>query len=127
MNGKIELSKQLAQASGAIETSLRNDMMFHMVMSRSEIALKGLISALLGLKEEDVKSATLLNPMNYDEYLQKEIVVDTLVELNNSKILNIEVILVFVLLLMNYLKIHSLILNILIINKKIFLFLYYHN
>ena len=106
MNGKIELSKQLAQASGAIETSLRNDMMFHMVMSRSEIALKGLISALLGLKEEDVKSATLLNPMNYDEYLQKEIVVDTLVELNNSKILNIEVILVFVLLLMNYLKIH---------------------
>lgn len=29
--------------------------------------------------------------MNYDEYLQKEIVVDTLVELNNSKILNIEV------------------------------------
>ena len=91
MKKKIELSEQLANASGAIETSLRNDMMFHMVMSRSDLALKGLISALMGMREEDVKSVTVLNPINYDEYLHKKIIVDTLVEMNNNEILNIEV------------------------------------
>ena len=91
MKKKITLSEPLAKASGAIETTLKNDMMFHMVMSRSDLALKGLICALQGLEEEDVKSVTLLNPINYDEYLQKEIIVDTLVELNTKEVLNIEV------------------------------------
>ena len=91
MNQKIELSRQLAEARGVIENRLTNDMLFHMVMSRSERALKGLICALKGLREEDVKQVSVLNPINYDEYLQKEIVVDTLVELNNSELLNIEV------------------------------------
>ena len=90
MEKRIKLSRQLAGASGSMEVTLKNDMMFHMVMARSETALKGLVCALKGLREEDVRSVTLLNPINYDEYLEKEIVVDTLVELNNAEILNIE-------------------------------------
>ena len=42
--------------------------------------------ALKGLKEEDVREVTILNPISYGDYLQKEIIVDTLVELNNNEI-----------------------------------------
>ena len=90
MTTRIKLSRQLAEASGPIETTLKNDMMFHMVMARAEGGLKGLICALKGLREEDVRSVKLLNPISYDDYLEKEIVVDTLVELNNGEILIIE-------------------------------------
>ncbi|MBR5968854.1 MAG: Rpn family recombination-promoting nuclease/putative transposase [Lachnospiraceae bacterium] len=90
MTNRIRLSRQLAGASGSIEITLKNDMLFHMVMARSERALKGLVCALKGLREEDVRSVRLLNPINYDEYLEKEVVVDTLVEMNNAEILNIE-------------------------------------
>ena len=90
MTNRIRLSRQLAGASGSIEITLKNDMLFHMVMARSERALKGLVCALKGLREEDVRTVRLLNPINYDEYLEKEVVVDTLVEMNNAEILNIE-------------------------------------
>ncbi|MBR5968893.1 MAG: Rpn family recombination-promoting nuclease/putative transposase, partial [Lachnospiraceae bacterium] len=90
MENQIKLSRQLASASGSIEVTLKNDMMFHMVMARSETALKGLVCTLKGLREKDVRSVKLLNPINYDEYLEKEIIVDTLVEMNNAEILNIE-------------------------------------
>ena len=90
MTNRIRLSRQLAGASGSIEITLKNDMLFHMVMARSERALKGLVCALKGLREEDVRTVKLLNPINYDEYLEKEVVVDTLVEMNNAEILNIE-------------------------------------
>ena len=52
--------------------------------------LKGLICALKGLKEDVIREVTILNPVSYGDYLQKEIIVDTLVELNNNEILNIE-------------------------------------
>ena len=90
MTTGIKLSRQLAKASGPIEVTLKNDMMFHMVMARTPHGLKGLICALKGFREEEVRSVTLLNPISYDEYLEKEIIVDTLVELNNDEILNIE-------------------------------------
>ena len=90
MTNRIKLSRQLAKASGPMEDTLKNDMMFHMVMSRTGSGLKGLICALKGLREEEVREVTILNPISYGEYLQKEIIVDTLVELNNNEILNIE-------------------------------------
>ena len=90
MKEKVKFSRQLAGASGPMEDTLKNDMMFHMVMSRTRRGLKGLICALKGLKEEDVREVTILNPISYGDYLQKEIIVDTLVELNNNEILNIE-------------------------------------
>ncbi|MBR5970861.1 MAG: Rpn family recombination-promoting nuclease/putative transposase [Lachnospiraceae bacterium] len=85
------LSRQLAGASGTIETSLKNDMMFHMVMSKSKRALKGLICALKGLREEEVKTVKLLTPVDYNEVLSKHIVMDVRVELNNAEYLDIEV------------------------------------
>ena len=61
-----------------------------MVMSRTGRGLKGLICALKGLREDEVREVTILNPISYGDYLQKEIIVDTLVELNNNEVLNIE-------------------------------------
>ncbi|MBR5970793.1 MAG: Rpn family recombination-promoting nuclease/putative transposase [Lachnospiraceae bacterium] len=90
MTTRIKLSRPLAEASGPVENTLKNDMMFHMVMARTSKGLKGLICALKGLREKDVRNVVLLNPISYGDYLQKEIIVDTLVELNNNEILNIE-------------------------------------
>ncbi|MBR0093574.1 MAG: Rpn family recombination-promoting nuclease/putative transposase [Lachnospiraceae bacterium] len=81
----------IEKVSGPIRYTLMNDMMFHMVMSRSKRALKGLICALKGLKEKDVKSVKLLTPVDYNEVLNKHIVMDVRVEMNNAEILDIEV------------------------------------
>ena len=49
MNKKVKLSGPLANARGPMEDTLKNDMMFHMVMSRTGRGLKGLICSLLYL------------------------------------------------------------------------------
>ena len=77
-------------ATGEIKYSLKNDLMFHIVMNKSELALKGLICALKGLKPEDVKSVKVLNPIDYNNCIGKIIILDVKVELNNSEIIDVE-------------------------------------
>jgi len=77
-------------ATGPIAVTLRNDMMFHCVMQRSNNALKGLVCALKGLDPSLVKEVTLMNPIDYSEYAQKEIILDVKVLLNSNEILDIE-------------------------------------
>lgn len=77
-------------ATGAIEIKLTNDMLFHMVMNRSQIALKGLICALKGWDPSEVRSVSVLNPIDYGRYVSKEVILDVRVELNNNEIMDIE-------------------------------------
>ena len=88
---KVTRYVAVEKATGPIRFTLMNDMMFHMVMSKSKRALKGLICALKGLREKDVKSVKLLTPIDYNEVLHKFIVMDVRVEMNNAEILDIEV------------------------------------
>ena len=88
---KVTRYVAVEKATGPIRFTLMNDMMFHMVMSKSKRALKGLICALKGLREKDVKSVKLLTPIDYNEALHKFIVMDVRVEMNNAEILDIEV------------------------------------
>ena len=43
--------------------SLSNDLLFQMVFTRNEEALKGLLSVLLNIPEERIERAEVLNPM----------------------------------------------------------------
>ena len=77
-------------ATGEIKYTLKNDIMFHIVMNKSEEALKGLICALKGLKFHEIKNVTIINPIDYKECIGKMIVMDVKVELNNSEIIDVE-------------------------------------
>ena len=77
-------------ATGPIAVTLRNDMMFHCVMNRSNASLKGLVCALKGLNPKDVKDVVLLNPIDYKRIDLKVIVLDVKVILNNNEIMDIE-------------------------------------
>ncbi|MBR5969670.1 MAG: PD-(D/E)XK nuclease family transposase [Lachnospiraceae bacterium] len=87
----MEKTKALAEAQGKIRYTLMNDMMFHMVMSKSKKALTGLVCALKGLQPSEVRSVKLLNPVDYNEVLGKHIVLDVRVEMNNREVLDIEI------------------------------------
>ncbi len=77
-------------ATGPIDVTLKNDMMFHLVMARSPKALKGLVCALKGLDPKTVKDVILTNPVDYSMYATKEIILDVKVSLNNNEIIDIE-------------------------------------
>jgi len=77
-------------ATGPIPVTLMNDMVFHSVMQRSNIALKGLICALKGLNPDTVTDVILTNPIDYSKYKDKLIILDVKVILDNSEILDIE-------------------------------------
>ena len=71
--------------------SLRNDLLFHMVFTRNEEALKGLLSVLLNIPEERIERAEVLNPMQYSEAIDTKLtVLDIKVHLNDSTYILVE-------------------------------------
>jgi predicted transposase/invertase (TIGR01784 family) len=78
------------EATGPIDVTLKNDMMFHLVMAKSPKALKGLVCALKGLDPKTVKEVILTNPVDYSMYATKAIILDVKVLLNNDEIIDIE-------------------------------------
>ena len=78
-------------ATGEIQETLTNDMVFHKIMSASKTALIGLCCSLKGIAPEDVKDAIITNPIDYGKVTDKQIILDVRIELNNSEIINIEV------------------------------------
>ena len=90
MPNSSNLKHSFHNAAGKIKIPLKNDMMFHIAMSRSNKALKSLVCALMGLREQDVKSVIITNPIDYRSYSGKEIILDVKVLLNNSEVLDIE-------------------------------------
>ena len=70
---------------------LRNDLLFHMVFSRNQAALKALLSALLGIPEEKITRIEVLNPMQYSETnLTKTTILDLKVHLNDGTYVLVE-------------------------------------
>lgn len=84
-------TKTFKDATGKIDYTLMNDCMFHIVMQSNEKVLKGLVCALLHLKPDDVKAATILNPLELSEEIRnKDFILDIKVLLNSKTIINIE-------------------------------------
>ena len=74
-----------------VEYGLTNDYMFRSVFQASEEALKGLLSALLYILEEEILSCKICNPIILGDAIdEKTCILDIRVLLNNSKQINLE-------------------------------------
>lgn len=81
----------LQNASGKLDYQLINDYLFRATLQSSNIALKGLICALLRLKPENVTSVTITNPIELGRAIDnKTYLLDIKVLLNNNITVNIE-------------------------------------
>lgn len=74
-------------ATGTIPYNMTNDYMFRAVLQKNNKVLKGLICSLLHLKEHEVVSVTITNPIILGDALEdKEFRLDINVLLNNYRI-----------------------------------------
>ncbi len=82
----------LQNATGPVEFTLTNDYLFRAVCQKNEKVLRGLVSSLLGIAEDDILSIEIQNPILLGEAInEKDIILDLHILLNNSEQLNIEV------------------------------------
>lgn len=71
--------------------ALTNDLLFHLVFTMNEKARISLISSLLNIPENDILSADVLNPLQWNESIDTKLtVLDLKVHLNNDKYILIE-------------------------------------
>ena len=88
---EIHFSDQLKSMSGSIRYSLTNDAVFHIAMEDSPmVSLKGLLASLLQIPAEEITAVEILNPIDIETAMSKELVLDIKAELNHFKIVNIE-------------------------------------
>ncbi len=81
----------LQKATGELKYRLTNDYLFRAVLQNSNIALKGLISALLHLPPDSVTSATIANPIILGQSIDnKSFYLDVRVTLNDNAEILIE-------------------------------------
>lgn len=77
--------------TGPLPYTLTNDYMFKVFLQRNEKALRGLTCALLALREEDITSIELTNPIILGDTVDdKTIILDVRICLNCRQIINIE-------------------------------------
>ncbi|SDA49503.1 conserved hypothetical protein (putative transposase or invertase) [Lachnospiraceae bacterium G11] len=77
--------------SGPLFVPMTNDYLFRAILQRNKEVLKGLTCALLSLKHDDVESVEIENPIMLGEAIDdKTFILDVLVRLNNSKLINLE-------------------------------------
>ena len=87
---QIKFSPGLEAMTGEVRFKLTNNVTFLCTMQHSKTALKGLICALLGFKLSEVRDVILLNTIDYASVVNKEIILDTRVLLNDAQIINVE-------------------------------------
>ncbi len=77
--------------SGPLFVPMTNDYLFRAILQRNKEVLKGLTCALLSLKHDEVESVEIENPIMLGEAIDdKTFILDVLVRLNNSKLINLE-------------------------------------
>lgn len=78
-------------ATGKIPYNMTNDYMFRVILQENKIVLRGLVRSLLRLKDEDIASVEVTNPIVLGANIEsKTFVLDVNVVLNNHTILNLE-------------------------------------
>ena len=78
-------------ATGKVEYGMLNDYMFHAILQKNQKVLTGLICSLLHLSPDQIKSITILNPIELgDSFDNKEFILDINILLNNDTIINLE-------------------------------------
>ena len=70
---------------------LTNDLLFHMVFTKNEQALRSLLSCLLNIPEAEMREIEILNPIQYTEAIDTKLtVLDLKLHLNGEKYILIE-------------------------------------
>lgn len=83
--------KLLAASKGPLRFTPKNDYMFKAICQSNTYALKGLLAALLDLKQEEIAELEILNPIQLGATAnEKDCVLDVLLKLNSAHIINIE-------------------------------------
>ncbi|MCR4739309.1 MAG: Rpn family recombination-promoting nuclease/putative transposase [Lachnospiraceae bacterium] len=78
-------------ATGNLMYKFTNDGMFHVVLQRNEKVLRGLIGSLLHLKQEEIRTVEIMNPLMPGQVISdKDIILDIRVILNDAEIINLE-------------------------------------
>ncbi len=85
------LFRRLSNAHGRVSYNMTNDYMFRAVLQSNNKVLRGLICSLLHLKETEVHSVEITNPIILGEAISdKEIRLDIHVRLNNKAAINLD-------------------------------------
>ena len=80
-----------AQENQTAFVELTNDLLFHMVFTKNEKALKGLLSSLLDIPEAEILTVDVLNPMQYNESIDtKQTILDLKLHLNSNRYVLVE-------------------------------------
>ena len=87
---KISFSPGLMNATGEIPEKLTNDIVLHSITQNNKDVLKGLTASLLMLPASEVTDVELMNPIDYRNYADKEIILDIKALVNDRKIVNVE-------------------------------------
>ena len=87
----VTFSPHLQKATGKVHFTLTNDYLFRATFQQNKQALIGLVSALRGIKPEDIKSIEILNPIELGKSIEaKDFILDLKVQLNNHTTFLIE-------------------------------------
>jgi predicted transposase/invertase (TIGR01784 family) len=86
----ISFSSGLENATGEIPEKLTNDVVLHSITQNNNEVLRGLTAALLMVPVSSVTNVVLLNPIDYRNYTDKEIILDIKAQIDGRKIMNIE-------------------------------------
>ena len=88
---KVKFTPELEKATGEIEYNMTNDYMFRALFQKNNRALKGLLSALLHVRPEEILSVEITNPIVIGETIQdKEFRLDIKAVLNGYQQINLE-------------------------------------
>ena len=91
MSENLSLNAAFEAASGHVPYNMTNDYMFRAVLQKNNYVLKGLISSLLHIPIEEIKSVEITNPIVLGNAItDKEMRLDINVILNNSHLINLE-------------------------------------
>ena len=89
MNSQKELL--FMTATGKIDYNMTNNYMFRYILQENQKVLKGLICSLLHLKEKELKSIVIQNPIDLSgDVSGKEFILDVKIMLNNNTLINLE-------------------------------------
>ena len=79
------------QFTGKLPYTLTNDFFFKAFLQRNEIALRGLLCAMLSMKPEKITDIVITNPIKEGEEIDdKKMILDVKVEVNHTQIINLE-------------------------------------
>lgn len=77
--------------TGKLPYTLTNDFFFKAFFQRNENALRGLLSALLSIKPEEITSLRIINPIHEGDTIDdKNVILDIRLILNDTQIVNLE-------------------------------------